>query len=179
MSSKESDNTKLFLQRAVLASLERGLQKRHLEPQVDNYRRHLEQMVAERTGQLQAALRQIERSYEDTLQALGVAIDLRDNDGGGYPLGIKGEAIFLSSRIFAVADTLDAITSNRPYRRASSFELASETICALSGSQFDPQTRPRHLSIPEDTWPAIAGNQRRVAALSSPYPGPSAAAHFV
>jgi HD-GYP domain-containing protein (c-di-GMP phosphodiesterase class II) len=60
-------------------------------------------------------------------------------DGGGYPLGLKGDGILPSSRIFAVADTLDAITSNRPYRRASSFELASETISALSGSQFDPQ----------------------------------------
>jgi HD-GYP domain-containing protein (c-di-GMP phosphodiesterase class II) len=93
--------------------------------------------------------------------------------GGGYPLGIKGDAILLSSRIFAVADTLDAITSNRPYRRASSFELASETICALSGSQFDPHVVAVFVSIPENTWPAIAANQHRVAALSSSHSGTS------
>jgi cyclic di-GMP phosphodiesterase len=76
--------TKPLLESAVVASLERALQKRHLEQQVDNYRQHLEEMVAERTSQLQAALRQIERSYEDTLQALGVAIDLRDNETAGH-----------------------------------------------------------------------------------------------
>ena len=70
-----------------------------------------------------------------------------------------------------MADTLDAITSNRPYRRASSFELASETICALSGTQFDSRGVAAFVSIPEKTWPAFATNQQRVAALSSPYPG--------
>jgi len=60
---------------AVLASLERALHKRQLEQQVENYRQHLEEMVAERTEQLQAALQQVESSYEHTLQALGAAID--------------------------------------------------------------------------------------------------------
>src|SRR5271157_4972086 len=53
---------------AVLASLEGALRKRRLEHEVENYRQHLEEMVAERTGQLQSALKQIEQSYEDTLQ---------------------------------------------------------------------------------------------------------------
>ncbi len=83
----------------------------------------------------------------------------------------EGDGILLSSTTFAVADTLDAITSNRPYRRASSFELASETICASSGTQFDPRGVAAFVSIPEKTWPAFATNQQRVAALSSPYPG--------
>jgi putative nucleotidyltransferase with HDIG domain len=238
---------------AVLASLERALHKRQLERQVENYRQHLEEMVAERTVQLQAALQQIERSYEDTLQALGAAIDLRDHetaghsrrvcryaleiartmgwpdkqlsslargaylhdigklgvrdgillkpgpltaeerklmqqhsqkgfdivkdipfladaaeivlshheryDGGGYPRGLKGEEILLSARIFAVADTLDAITSDRPYRRAASFEAASETIRHLSGSQFDPRVVSVFLDIPKETWPTIAMNK--------------------
>jgi len=238
---------------AVLASLERALHKRRLELQVENYRRNLEEMVAERTVQLQAALQQIERSYEDTLQALGAAIDLRDHetaghsrrvcrysleiartmgwsdkqlgsltrgaylhdigklgvrdgillkpgplteeerklmqqhvqigfnlvkdipfladaaeiilshheryDGGGYPRGLKGEDILLSARIFAVVDTLDAITSDRPYRRAASFEVASETIRHLSGSQFDPRVVSVFLEIPKETWPKIARNQ--------------------
>lgn len=245
---------------AVLASLESALHKRQLERQVENYRQHLEEMVAERTAQLQGALQQIERSYEDTLQALGAAIDLRDNetaghsqrvcayslqiaramgwpetelrslargahlhdigklgipdgillkpgpltaeerrlmqrhaqigfdivkdipfladvaemvlthherfDGGGYPRGLKGREILPTARIFAVADTLDAITSDRPYRRASSFESARETIRHLSGSQFDPEVVKVFLSIPEETWPTIARNQRQMAALS-------------
>jgi len=88
-------------------------------------------------------------------------------DGMGYPRGIKGEAILPSARIFAVADTLDAITSDRPYRRASSFEGARATIGQLSGSQFDPTAASVFLSIPEETWPAIASNQQQMAALSS------------
>jgi len=69
---------------AVLASLESALHKRYLERQVENYRQHLEDMVAQRTGQLRTALQQIERSYEDTLQALAAAIDLRDNETAGH-----------------------------------------------------------------------------------------------
>ena len=69
---------------AVVASLERALHKRKLEQQVENYRLHLEEMVAERTGQLQMALQQIEEGYEYTLQALGAAIDLRDNETAGH-----------------------------------------------------------------------------------------------
>jgi response regulator RpfG family c-di-GMP phosphodiesterase len=246
---------------AVLASLESALHKRHLERQVEDYRQHLEEMVAARTSQLREALQHVERSYEDTLQALGAAIDLRDNetaghsqrvrrysleigsamgwseelllnlargaylhdigklgiadsillksgpltaderklmerhvqigfdlvkdiaflasaaeivlahheryDGGGYPRGLKGEEILLSARIFAVADTLDAITSDRPYRRASSFESARETIRQCSGSQFDPQIVDVFLCIPGETWPAIAKEQRLTTTRSA------------
>jgi len=245
----------------VLASLERALHKRQLERQVEKYRLHLEEMVAERTGQLHAALQLIERSYADTLQALGSAIDLRDSetaghsqrvcryslqmaqamgwsekqleslargaylhdigklgipdrillkpgpltaderelmqqhsqigfdlvkgipfladaaeivlthheryDGHGYPRGLKGEEILLSARIFALADALDAITSDRPYRRASSFESARETIRNLSGSQFDSQVVNVFLSIPKDAWLAIARKQLHITSLLS------------
>lgn len=245
---------------AVLASLESALHKRRLEQEVENYRLHLEEMVAERTEQLRAALRQIEQSYEDTLRSLGAAIDLRDNetaghsqrvcrysleiahamgwedkelgslargaylhdigklgvpdgillkpgpltaeerrlmqqhsqigydlvkdipfladaaeivlmhherfDGSGYPRGLKGEEILLSARIFAIADTLDAITSDRPYRRASSFESARDTIRHLSGIHFDPRVASMFLDIPEGTWQTIARNQRQIAGLS-------------
>ncbi len=88
-------------------------------------------------------------------------------DGGGYPRGLKGDEILLSARIFAVADTLDAITSDRPYRRASSFESGRETIRHLSGSQFDPRVVSVFLCIPEATWPTIARNQRQAVTLSS------------
>jgi response regulator RpfG family c-di-GMP phosphodiesterase len=59
-------------------------------------------------------------------------------DGGGYPDGMGGEEIPLAARIFAVADTLDAMTSDRPYRRRGSWEAAGAEILAQSGRQFDP-----------------------------------------
>jgi response regulator RpfG family c-di-GMP phosphodiesterase len=59
-------------------------------------------------------------------------------DGRGYPDRIGGEEIPLGARIFAVADTLDAMTSHRPYRRALSWEKARAEIVANSGKQFDP-----------------------------------------
>jgi len=65
---------------AVLASLERALHKRQLEQQVENYRHTSKKWSRNRTEQLQAALQQVESSYEHTLQALGAAIDLRDNE---------------------------------------------------------------------------------------------------
>jgi len=246
---------------AVRISLESALHKRQLEQQIENYRQHLEQMVAERTGQLREALHQLENNYESTLQALGAAIDLRDSEtaghsrrvcrysleiaralgwsvnqlenlargaylhdigklgipdgillkpgpltveerkvmqrhvqigfdlikdidflsdaseivlmhheryaGGGYPRGLSGSEILLSARIFAIADTLDAITSDRPYRRASTFEEAREIIRKCSGSQFDPHVAQVFLSIPEETWPAIAKDHGQIPLLSS------------
>jgi putative nucleotidyltransferase with HDIG domain len=245
---------------AVVASLENALHKRRLQQEVENYRQHLEEMVAERTDQLRAALERVEQRYEDTLQSLGAAIDLRDNeteghsqrvcrysleiaramgwqekqlgtlargaylhdigklgvpdgillkpgpltpeerkimqrhaqigfnlvkdipfladandvvfmhherfDGTGYPQGLRGEQIPLSARIFAIADTLDAVTSERPYQRASSFESAREIIRRLSETAFDPQVVNVFLSIREGVWPTLAKNQRGIAGLS-------------
>jgi putative nucleotidyltransferase with HDIG domain len=252
---------KPLLESVVVASLERALHKRQLEQQVENYRLHLEEMVVERTAQLQAALRQIEGSYEDTLEALGAAIDLRDSetaghsqrvcrysleiaramswsakqlgslargaylhdigklgvpdgillkpgpltadertfmqrhvqigfelvkgipfltdaaeiilthheryDGSGYPRGLKAEEILLGARIFAVADSFDAITSDRPYRRASPFEEGRETIQRKAGRLFDPQVVEVFLSIPAETWSTIARDQRQTAVAPS------------
>lgn len=59
-------------------------------------------------------------------------------DGSGYPAGLRGEDIPLGARLFAVVDTLDAMTSDRPYRRALDFDAAKAEIARLSGSQFDP-----------------------------------------
>ena len=73
-------------------------------------------------------------------------------DGSGYPSGLKGAAIPLGSRIFAVADTLDAMTSNRPYRAALSFEAARAEIEKFRGRQFDPGIVDIFLSIPEPRW---------------------------
>ncbi len=250
---------KPLLDSVVVASLERALHERQLEQQVEEYRQHLEEMVAERTGQLQAALCQIECSYEDTLQALGMAIDLRDSetaghsqrvcrysleiaramgwsdkqlgslargaylhdigklgvpdgillkrgpltadertimqkhvqigfelvmgipfladaaeiilthheryDGSGYPRGLKAEEILPGARIFAVADSFDAITSDRPYRRASALEAGRETIRREAERLFDPQVVSVFLSIPAETWSEIARMQRQIRRL--------------
>jgi putative nucleotidyltransferase with HDIG domain len=246
---------------AVVASLQRAVHKRQLEQQVESYRQHLEDMVADRTSQLREVLQQVERSYENTLQALGAAIDLRDSataghsqrvcrysveiaramhwsktqlavlargaylhdigklgipdgillkpgpltpderklmqrhskvgfdlvkdiafladaaeivlahheryDGSGYPQGLKADEILLSARVFAVADTLDAITSDRPYRRASSFESAREAIRVESGRLFDPEVVRVFLGIPTETWPVIAKVDQQIPALTS------------
>ena len=73
-------------------------------------------------------------------------------DGTGYPRGLKGEEIPLGSRIFSVADTLDAITSNRPYRAAQTLSAAREEIHRWSGRQFDPEVVKVFLSMPENIW---------------------------
>jgi response regulator RpfG family c-di-GMP phosphodiesterase len=206
----------------------------------------LEELVNQRTEQLQVALEQIESTYNETLRALGGALDLRDNetaghsqrvtrysveiakvmgcggeelrnialgaflhdfgkigisdvillkpgkltpeetelmrqhvrigydmvsgisflsgaaqillahqesyDGSGYPRGLAGDQIPMGARIFAVTDTLDAMTSDRPYRNALSFQDAREEIVRCSGSQFDPDVVQAFLSIPEDAW---------------------------
>lgn len=60
-------------------------------------------------------------------------------DGSGYPRGLKGEAIPFGARLFAVIDTLDAMTSDRPYRQGLSFDVAKEEILHQTGIQFDPR----------------------------------------
>jgi response regulator RpfG family c-di-GMP phosphodiesterase len=234
----------------VVGSLHRVLKKKHLEREVENYRLRLEQMVSERTQQLQTALRETERSYEGTLEALGAAIDLRDSptaghsrrvflysmelakaiggldqqirsiamgawlhdigklaipdrillkpgpltddewqimraharigfdlvkgiaflsgaaeivhthherfDGSGYPQGLRADEIPFGSRIFAIADTLDAMTSDRPYRSALPLQAAQDVIERGAGNLFDPQVTTAFRSVPSDTWEAIA-----------------------
>jgi len=244
----------------VVASLHRALHRKHLEREVENYRLHLEEMVAERTLQLQSALRKTERSYENTLEALGAAIDLRDSptaghssrvfrysmeiakamggaeaqlrsiamgawlhdigklaipdrillkpgplaedeweimrrharigydlvksisfladaaeivlthheryDGSGYPQGLAAEQIPLGARIFAVADTLDAMTSDRPYRAALPFDAAREEIKRGSGILYDPAIADVFLRIPNETWKTV-GEETAVVKASS------------
>jgi HD-GYP domain-containing protein (c-di-GMP phosphodiesterase class II) len=59
-------------------------------------------------------------------------------DGSGYPAGLKGEEIPLAARLFAVIDTLDAMTFDRPYRKAIPFDAAKKEIIKMAGRQFDP-----------------------------------------
>jgi response regulator RpfG family c-di-GMP phosphodiesterase len=233
----------------MVASLSKALEKRRLELEVAEYRNHLEDVVQQRTRQLQIAIRRIEQTYDETLAALGGALELRDIetqghsrrvthyslelahalhcsndelrtlargsflhdigkigipdaillkpdrlsveetalmqtharigydllcrialltpasqivlthqerwDGTGYPQGLRGEEIPLASRIFAVADTLDAITSDRPYRAGLPFSAAVTEISRESGCQFDPEVVRVFLQIPEAVWRKI------------------------
>ena len=73
-------------------------------------------------------------------------------DGSGYPRGLRGDQIPLGARLFAVADTLDAITSDRPYRAAQSFAAARTEIMKWSGRQFDPNVVRTFAAMPESIW---------------------------
>jgi HD-GYP domain-containing protein (c-di-GMP phosphodiesterase class II) len=101
-------------------------------------------------------------------------------DGSGYPRGLKGPAIPLNARIFAVADTVDAMTSDRPYRSALPFQDARNEIERKAGIQFDSQVVGVFLSIPNETWEAIREQTSAIhfsadlAGISLKYPGSSA-----
>ncbi len=240
---------------AAVLSLKRALEEKRLQREVERYRRTLEEMVEQRTRQLQTAMRRVEQTYDDTLEVLGAALDLRDTetaghsrrvslyclemsrglgnspeqlkviargsylhdigkigipdaillkegkltpdetaimqthvrigyelvssipflaaaaeivlthqerfDGTGYPQGLMAEEIPLGARVFAIADTLDAMTSDRPYRKALPFSAAREEIQRESGRQFDPDVVKVFLSISESVWQKI---RREIAA---------------
>jgi putative nucleotidyltransferase with HDIG domain len=249
---------KPFQMEAVVVSLRRALETKRMEAELAEYRQNLENMVEQRTNQLMAATKRIELTYDETLEALAAALDLRDNDtaghsrrvtlyslemarrlnfsptelkqlergaylhdigkigipdsillkpdrltpeetlvmqshvrigyelmsrvaflsvaalivrthqeyfdGTGYPQGLIGEEIPMGARIFAVADTLDAIMSDRPYRRGRPYSAARAEIKREAGKQFDPVVVDVFLSIPEETWEKI----RAEAALDRP-----------
>jgi putative nucleotidyltransferase with HDIG domain len=73
-------------------------------------------------------------------------------DGTGYPRGLKGNEIPLGARIVAVANTLDAITSDRPYRAARTLSTARDEIERWSGRQFDPQVVSTFLEMSQNIW---------------------------
>lgn len=73
-------------------------------------------------------------------------------DGKGYPRGLKGDKIPLGARIFAIADTLDAITSDRPYRKKQTMDAAREEIASCAGKQFDPLIVIAFLEVPTSRW---------------------------
>ena len=76
-------------------------------------------------------------------------------DGTGYPRGLKGIEIPLGARIVAVANTLDSITTNLPYRQARTRDEARAEIKLWSGRQFDPDVVNVFLSMPDATWPKL------------------------
>ena len=87
-------------------------------------------------------------------------------DGSGYPRGLKAAEIPLGARIFAVADTLDAIISDRPYRRARSFTEARKEIEAWSGRQFDPGVVEVFQKMPDEVFEDL---RREINAQSYPF----------
>jgi putative two-component system response regulator len=68
-------------------------------------------------------------------------------DGGGYPSGLQGEQIPLAARLFAICDAFEAMTSDRPYRRALSQTKALAEIEAQAGHQFDPQAAAQFIQL--------------------------------
>jgi response regulator RpfG family c-di-GMP phosphodiesterase len=246
---------KPFQMEAVMVSLRRALEMKRMEAELEEYRQRLESMVEQRTKQLKAAMRRIELTYDETLEALAGALDLRDNDtaghsrrvtlyslemakrlnfsadqlkqlergaylhdigkigipdsillkpgkltpeetavmqthvrigyelmsrvaflssaaqivlthqecfdGTGYPQGLAGEEIPLGARIFAISDTMDAMMSDRPYRRGRPYAVARAEIAREAGKQFDPQVVEAFLSIPEEIWEKIRSEASR------------------
>ncbi len=82
-------------------------------------------------------------------------------DGNGYPRGLKGEEIPLGARIFSVADALDAITSDRPYRRARPYGAARKEIERCAGTQFDPTVVEVFLELPDSLWEDLRAEMTR------------------
>ncbi|HSB12206.1 MAG TPA: HD domain-containing phosphohydrolase [Blastocatellia bacterium] len=73
-------------------------------------------------------------------------------DGSGYPKRMEGDEICLGARIFAVADAVDAMTSDRPYRAGRSFDDAADELIRCSGAHFDPFVVQAFTAVPIDVW---------------------------
>jgi response regulator RpfG family c-di-GMP phosphodiesterase len=241
----------------VLASLQRAVEHKQLQRELENYRLHLEGMVSVRTQELQAAVCELEHSHSATLEALGSAIDLRDGptaghskrvllysftiaeelggledqlrtlamgawlhdigklaipdgillkpgpltdeerqimerhvqlghdlvkpipfladaaeiilahheryNGTGYPRRLRGETIPIGGRIFGLADSFDAMTSDRPYRSALPMKKARNVIEDARGELFDPRVVDAFVAVSEDAWSMIRESSEKVS----------------
>ena len=118
-------------------------------------------------GPLTEPERELVRTHPDVGLAILRHIDFLDDakavvrhhherwDGTGYPDGLCAEAIPVPARVFALADTLDAITSERPYRGAASFADARKLIVPEAGTQFDPAVVAAYETVPDDAFVRI------------------------
>ena len=86
-------------------------------------------------------------------------------DGNGYPGKLKGEEIVLGARLFAVADTYDAITSDRPYRKAQTHDAAIAEMKRVAGTQLDPRGVEAFCSLPEEEWKGIRRDVEKISLL--------------
>jgi response regulator RpfG family c-di-GMP phosphodiesterase len=237
---------KPFDLRQVEAAVERAIEHHTLLHEKQLYENHLQELVKQRTAELDRALESLEGAYRSTLKALAAALETRDAethghservvsfslrlgrecglndeqlkrlefgallhdigkigvpdailrkpakltdeewirmrehpmhgqqilrgieflqgatnvvgqhhekwDGTGYPMGLRGEAIDLNARIFSVADTFDAITSDRVYRAGQSYEAAVAEIDKFAGKQFDPKIVEAFHRVPREDW---------------------------
>jgi putative nucleotidyltransferase with HDIG domain len=87
-------------------------------------------------------------------------------DGTGYPRRLKGNEIPLGARIFSIADTLDAITSDRPYRPARSLTAARKEIQEWAGRQFDPEVVQVFQKMPDEIFEDL---RREINSRTSPF----------
>ena len=230
----------------VEAAVRRALEHKSLRDSKRRYENQLEEMVAQRTAELDRALHSLEDAYRSTLKALTSALEARDHetrghservvsfslrlgremglapahlrslefgsllhdigkigvpdailrkpaaldeeewarmrehplhgqkilegveflegavhvvaqhhekwDGSGYPLGLRGEEIDITARIFAVADAFDAMTSDRVYRRGRPYEAAAAELDEYAGRQFDPDVVRAFHRVPPEDW---------------------------
>ena len=88
-------------------------------------------------------------------------------DGTGYPRALQGEGIVLGARVFHVVDTMDAITSDRPYRKARGFDDARAEIVRCGGTQFDPKVVEAFLAVSPEDWERIRLDVETVAVLAA------------
>jgi len=84
-------------------------------------------------------------------------------DGNGYPRRLKGDEICLGARVFAIADALDDLTSNRPFQAAMSIEAAIPRIESMAGAKLDPAFVSEFLKIPVSEWKA---DREEIAAIT-------------
>lgn len=113
--------------------------------ETQNMRRHPD-LGAELVGRIAflSAARDVVRAHHERF------------DGTGYPRALRGDSIPLAARVFAVADTFDALTTDRPYHAAAGFEDVACEIALQRGSQFDPRVVDAFLRIPFDAWERAA-----------------------
>lgn len=83
-------------------------------------------------------------------------------DGQGYPLGLRADTAPLGARLFSVADTFDALTSDRPYRSRRPYEVARKIIEDEAGKQFDPKVVEAFLAVPPHEWDEIRAGVMRL-----------------
>ncbi len=120
--------------------------------------------VLQKTGPLTPEERQLVEQHPtwgveviETVPLLTPALDVvgahhERYDGGGYPQGLRGEEIPFTARIFAVVDALDAMTHDRPYRRARPISKALDELRREAGKQFDPRVVEAAVTIPPERW---------------------------
>ena len=125
------------------------------------------EQVLRKPGPLDAREWEVMRSHStigaqivEPIRFLGEAVEIVRShhewfDGSGYPSGLAGEQIPLAARIFAIADSFDAMTSDRPYRSALPMDVAVGEIRDGAGTQFDPMIVAAFLELVEEGGIAV------------------------